>query len=64
MGRQFKQRASYLADARYLIRMQQAIEEDTSRPDAWRREASQHLVALITMFSADAQKVVEGIGKP
>lgn len=63
MGRKFKQRASYLADARYLIRLQAAIEEDTSRKDDWRRAASQHLTALITMFSVDAQKLVEGGSK-
>jgi hypothetical protein len=57
MGRKAKKRIHYMADANYLIRICEAIEEDERRSVEWRQEVLPHLRHVITMFSIDAQKV-------
>lgn len=50
MGRNVKIRASYDHDAQYLLRLKQAVENDSSRPLEWRKEIMTMLQELIEAF--------------
>jgi len=50
MGRLPKIRASYFNDAQFMLRLIQAIERDTQRPTAWRRDVIAKLQELSGMF--------------
>lgn len=54
MGRTAKPRASYLADAQYLIRLSQSVELDKRHPPEWRREVLQALQVLTAIFIKDS----------
>lgn len=50
MGRKVQIRASYQNDARFLLRLIDAIEKDTRRALDWKRKASSHARELATML--------------
>jgi hypothetical protein len=62
MGRNPKIRASYDNDAQFLLRLKRAVEEDGSRPIAWRSEIMTMLQELIEAFiqAPNPEKKVNG----
>ena len=47
MGRNVKIRTSYYHDLQYMMRLKKAVEEDNTRPSAWRSEVMSSLQQLI-----------------
>ncbi len=50
MGRNVKIRASYDHDARFLMRIKEAVEKDNSRPVDWRSELMTALQEAIQLM--------------
>lgn len=59
MTRAIKIRVNYLSDANYLIRLSEAISRDPRRDIKWKQEAGEHLTALVSLFSHDAQQQLD-----
>ncbi len=52
MGRKVQLRVSYLNDARFLLRLREAIEKDHRQTVEWKRKAAYHARELSSMLMA------------
>ena len=55
MGRKVLIRVSYANDARFLLRLIEAVQKDNAKDANWRSEAIVHLKKVAHMFLEDVQ---------